>query len=161
MTDHENFERMSEAVAQALLIAQGRIARTSDLRRQHRLELAMDFLLTRPSVVGEPEKLLDEALAQARTKIRRRAAICAIEPTDGDIGDAASEAGGANQVIEIIDAVRRAELRPAERAVIGAAILDEDPCAIAERQGIPVRCVRERLARARAHARDLRTEMAC
>ena len=126
-------------------------------------KFALDVLLRRPEATGDPRDLLDSALAHARTKIRRRAAIVALLPVAEPPEAAADPGGPAEQaLIDAVDMVASAPLTGPDRALLLFALADLDASVTAARLGLSVTQAQQRLSRARRHARDcgLRSLMA-
>ena len=160
--------RMSQSVVEAVQLAQERCLTTTSAAVQHRLELALDELLRRPNADGDPAKLLDNALANARTKLRRRAAIRQLVISTPLIEDAVGTSAEATDdletvIIEAVNVVKASGLSAADRALLLWSIADMDAATAGELLGAAPRQVRERLSRARQHARAdraLRTDLA-
>ena len=146
---------LSEDVIEAVRLGQKRCAATRSVPEQQRIEFALDELLRHPEATGDPQDLLDSALAHARTKIRRRAAIAPFYPV-GEPPDAASDPGGLAEqaLIDVFYVVASAPLTGRDRALLLFALADLDAPARAARLGLSVTQAQQRLSRARRHARD-------
>ena len=146
---------MSEDVTEAVCLGQKRCAATRSVPEQQRIEFALDELLRNPEAIGDPRDLLDSALAHARTKIRRRAAIAPFY-TVAEPPDAAADPGGPAEqaLIDVFDVVKSAPLTGPDRALLLFALADFDAPATAARLGLSVTQAQQRLSRARRHARD-------
>ena len=97
---------------------------------QQRIEVALDELLRRPEATGDPRDLLDSALAHARTKIRRRAAIAPFYPVAEPPEVSADPGGPAEQaLIDAVDMVASAPLTRPDRALLLFALADLDASA--------------------------------
>lgn len=150
---------MTPSVIEAVRLAQEQSLTSKSGHRHHCLDLALDELLRHPHADGDPRTLLARALAHARTHIRRRNAAfpCttsspAVEGT-GDLSDRASDD---TDVMLEVDWIRRAPLSDAERGLLLCAVADTDPKVLSEALNLPLRRVRERMSRARSHARAAR-----
>lgn len=161
-------EGMSQSTIEAVQRAQERCLATNSAAAQHRLELALDELLRHPEAEGEPTMLLDNALANARTKLRRRAAICRVVSSTALVEYASGTSAESTDdldivILEAVDVLEGSHLSPAERALLLWSIADIDAPTVGGFLGTAPRQARERLSRARRHARAdtaLRTDMA-
>jgi hypothetical protein len=146
---------LSEDVIEAVSLGQKRCAATRSDPEQQRIEFALDELLRNPGATGDPRDLLDGALAHARTKIRRRAAIAPFYPV-AEPPDAVADPGGPAEqaLIDVVDVVAKAPLTAPDRVLLLFALADLDAPAAGARLGLSVTQARQRLSRARRHARN-------
>jgi hypothetical protein len=146
---------LSEDVIEAVRLGQKRCAATRSVPEQQRIEFALDELVRNPEATGDPRALLDSALAHARTKIRRRAAIVPFYPV-AEPPDVSADLGGPAEqsLIDVFDVVASAPLTGPDRALLLFALADLDAPATAARLGLSVTQAQQRLSRARRHARD-------
>jgi hypothetical protein len=145
---------LSVDVIEAVRLGQVRCAATWSVPEQQRIEFALDELLRNPEATGDPRGLLDIALAHARTKIRRRAAIASFYPV-AQTPDVATDADDLAEqaLIDVLDVVASAPLTRPERTLLLFALADLDAPATAARLGLSITQAQQRLSRARRHAR--------
>lgn len=146
---------LSEDVIDAVCLGQGRCAATRSVPEQQRIEFALDELLRNPEATGYPRDLLNSALAHARTKIRRRAAIAPFYPVAEPPDVFADPVGTTEEaLIDVFDVVASAVLTGPDRALLLFALADLDAPAMAVRLGLSITQAQQRLSRARRHARE-------
>jgi hypothetical protein len=151
---------MTPDVCAAVQLGQARLARTGNHHRQRCLELALDELLRRPERAGSPAGLLDAALAHARTHIRRRRAIRAIDAGSHRLDQPSSDAAMVQSyevaITELTDWLRRSTLTDRQQSLLLLAIADCDETTACDRLGLRPLQLRQASARARQAARAAR-----
>ncbi|MGW1124832.1 hypothetical protein [Streptomyces sp. NPDC002526] len=150
---------MSDAVVTAVKILQERALRADDTYELDRIERALDELLRTPGNPAPAQHRVRSALGHAYEAIERRKAI-APQTEFTDHGQEPGYVEFGFQEIEMLAWISgEPELKEPDRALLIDLALGQDAEMIAERDGLPVVRIRERISRCRRQARQLRSKL--
>ncbi|MGY3680906.1 hypothetical protein ACVWXU_004529 [Streptomyces sp. TE33382] len=152
---------ISHPVEGAVIALQQRALVTSDAYQLDRIDRALDELLRNPSDEFTPaEYRVRSAMGHAYETLERRKAITPCRALE----EAHTERGVPDQGYPVVEFREWLRTEPgisqAHRVVLQAIAQGEDAESLANRQGLPVTRMRERISRARKSARQLWTASA-
>ncbi len=152
---------ISEAVQAAVIALQNRALTARDMYELDRIDRALDELLRTPQkpTAGPPKAHMRSALGHAHQAIERRREIApAAELDEG------AEVGAEDQNFRLVEIRLWIQSEPAltvgDRTMLNNLAAGESAESLAHRHGLPVTHVRQRISRARRHARQIWHEAA-
>ncbi|MFD8248463.1 hypothetical protein [Nocardia sp. NPDC059691] len=152
---------ISEPVQAAVIALQNRALTTRDVYELDRIDRALDELLRTPrkAITGAPKVHMRSALGHAHQAIERRREIAPV----AELGEDA-EVGAEDQNFRLAEIRVWIQSEPAltvgDRAMLNSLAAGENAESLAHRNGLPVTHVRQRISRARRHARQIWHESA-
>ncbi|WP_435059407.1 hypothetical protein [Streptomyces sp. bgisy060] len=150
---------MSDAVVTAVKTLQERALRARNTYELDRIERALDELLRNPENPAPAQHRVRSALGHAHEAIERRKAIA----PQTELADHGQEPGYVEFAFQEIEMLAWISVEPGfkepDRALLIDLALGQDAEMLAERDGVPVARIRERISRCRRQARQLRSKM--
>lgn len=144
---------MSDAVIDAVKSLQEQALSTCDHYEWERIELALDEILRQPASETPAQKRVWSARGHAYETLKRRGQIV---PQASD-GQEPRYVEGAFLMVEVTAWISlEPDFSAADRALLADLAEGWDAVMIAERDGVPLPRVRERISRCRSRARALR-----